>query len=199
MIFKEMKLYDKGNRKRLVQKLLYDEIDFSSPMVALLGPTPKPYIEIISKELRVEEIFNYEKGNTLNEYRGNTDIKIHNINKDVFYAKPEPIMDLDLMRTVISEDYLLRHLFHEQQKNFIEDKKAFILTLSIRGTTMDNITEFLSNLLQSTISRKKNKMNCQGDYRGIHEYTFFTEKKYQLKAFSYFDTSRMISILIQYR
>lgn len=191
-----MKTYENVVAKRIVQDRLFNQVgSFPSSAVALLGPNPKPYLKRLRKVIGTHRtIHNYELNpQTFQEHHTNIKTTVG----DVFYATPQRFMDLDLMRTYKTEGYLLRHLF-EQQKVKFPERKVFMFTLSMRGTKIDDIRNFLSELLQSTVKVGKEKESIIKG-RNIFKYKFFTEKRYSIEAYTYKDTSRMISILVNYR
>lgn len=198
-----MKTYEFCAKKRKVQELLWSEIGYyPSHVVALLGPispATEEYIQLIKRVSGEGDIFSYEKDSQVEQKLGINKNGIYIIKKDVFYAESRKIMDLDLMRTILSEEYLLKHLFENQKEKFQYDKKFFMFTICTRGLYgLVSVQEFLNNLLNVPIDYTGVKENLHGELKGIRKYNFIASSRYKISAYGYRDTTNMLSVLIQY-
>jgi len=204
------KTYEHCVQKRKVQSILFKLIGFFNGIATvLIGPTPTVYIEMLRK-LGVSMIVGYENDKETNiQMEGNhRDINI--VRDDIFNATPSSFMDIDTVRTVKYENYLLKHLFNEQKREINHSKKIFMFTVALRMSSVEEVKNFLSELLKDTIVELDPRVNLNEDTGEpiMWQYFFTTlnSSPYTITTISYKGEdknlqnkgSRMLTVLIQY-
>ena len=209
----QQRMYTNAVQKRKVQKLFIDSIvgttkGFESIATVLIGATPSAYITLL-RNMGAVMIIGYEKDkNTIIDISKNErDINI--VRDDIFYASPTTFMDIDLVRTVKTENYLLKHLFEAQKYQVRGHKKVFMFTVALRQSSPTEVMSFLSEMLRQEVVSVDKKIDISEEKEPvIWKYNFITldSSPYQIEAYSYKSDdknggnrgSRMMSVSIQY-
>lgn len=201
-----MHTYENSTRKKYIQQKILDQVSgIKSNALVLAGPNAKEYLDGLIKYIGTPKsvIYSYELdfsifGKQLQLFY--SDIKKYKnvkfINTNVSEASPERYIDLDLMCTIKMGRNILKALFDKQYKKYkdIDKRKVFNFSLSSIMCSHKEILSFIEELLHIKIT----KYEIVNFFKG-NEYLLFTNNsEFQVRVYSYSDTSCMFNVLIQY-
>jgi hypothetical protein len=200
-----MHTYENSVNKRYIQQKILDQCaGIKSNALVLAGPNAAEYLELLTKYIGTSKSKIYSYENNFAVYAKQlqlyySDNKYRNVifrNENIINADPQRYIDLDLMCQLRNAKNTLIKLFNRQQEEFghIDKRKVFNFSISSLYRSPEELIPFIEHLLTLRIKRYEII-----DFFKGKEYLLFTDNsKYQVRVYSYWDTSLMLNVLIQY-